>query len=98
MMVRRHEQSGDGIDTNPWASARIFVERTLKTATNLSARMSWAGFEAEMHHVDYRHTYLVRENDDMSDHLAADGQLWGCLQEYVFPGEVWCQYSKFGFP
>ena len=46
--------------------------------------MSWAGFEAEMHHVDYRHTYLVGEVDDMFDHLAADVDNFGLFYRNTF--------------
>ena len=81
--ARVYSQIGDGLDVNPRGDRNIRGDDP-KRSVNVGTKLKWAGFEAQFHHVDYRHSYLVGEVDDLFDHLAADTDSFGLFYANTF--------------
>jgi outer membrane receptor protein involved in Fe transport len=61
--VRVMSQDGLGIDVEPDGDPNALGEDP-KRGIAVGARLSYAGFEVQLDQVDYRHTYLIRQNAD----------------------------------
>jgi outer membrane receptor protein involved in Fe transport len=80
--VRYLNQRGDGLDLTPRDRHDVNGEDP-KQGLAVGARVAIAGLDLQMHHVDYRHVFLVSEADDPLDVVGRDIDNFGLFYHYT---------------
>ncbi|MBW1878708.1 MAG: TonB-dependent receptor [Deltaproteobacteria bacterium] len=81
--VRLLSQLGDGLDITP-RGRRDIQGQDQKTGVNVGGRVELEGLALQLHHVDYRHSFLISEVDDPNDALAKDPDAFGLYYHNTF--------------
>ncbi len=81
--ARWYEQLGDGLDLTP-RGRRDINGYDPKRGLNVGARLHLGDLTMQVHHVDYRHTFLINELNDPHDALAKDLDAFGLYYHDTF--------------
>jgi hypothetical protein len=69
-------QDGDGLDTTPRGRRNVRGEDP-KRGVAVGAVLQAEGLTARLTHIDYRHSYLTQEQDDLFDQMGGDPDIFG---------------------
>jgi outer membrane receptor protein involved in Fe transport len=104
--VRVLTQDGEGQDFTPQGRSDIRGEDP-KRGLAIGGTIDLAGVTARLHHIDYRHSYLTQEQDDLFDMLGGDiddfglmyhatlldlRYAWSAVPQLTLTPRVWAQH------
>lgn len=76
-------QIGEGLDVTP-RGRRDILGQDKKTGVTVGARARAGGLRLQLHHADYRHSFLTSELDDPYDALGKDPDAFGLYYHNTF--------------